>query len=193
MTSLLALTMRLESLRHLYRHVRQHGVDRAALADGTALVAHYVLWLVVPSRWFGLAPVALFYGALWALVGCMLSLVFAPAHMGLPIVVRAGNRWLHQLQTTRNLSLPGWLSWLFVGLDYQIEHHFFPRIPHRHLPAAAAVTRAWCRRLGVPHRSIAYREAVASVTRYMASAWQLEPAEALAEPRPAADPSSLAA
>jgi fatty acid desaturase len=192
MTTLLALTMRLESLRHLVRHVRHVGLDRAALADGAALLAHYVAWLVVPSIVFGAGPTFAFYAALWALVGSMLSLVFAPAHMGLPIVMRAGNRWLHQLETTRNLVLPRWLSWFFIGLDYQIEHHFFPRIPHQHLPRASAVTRAWCRELGVPHRSVGYREAVVSVTRYMASAWHLEPTEALPERR-VDERSSLAA
>jgi fatty acid desaturase len=192
MTTLLALTMRLESLRHLVRHVRHVGLDRAALADGAALLAHYLVWLVLPSLWLGALPVVLFYGALWALVGSMLSLVFAPAHMGLPIVMRAGNRWLHQLETTRNLALPRWLSWFFVGLDYQIEHHLFPRVAHQQLPRASAVTRAWCRAVGAPHRSVGNREAVVSVTRYMAGAWNLEPGEALPERRPA-DRSSLAA
>ena len=62
------------------------------------------------------------------------------SYIGLPIVGSQHHDWLHQVETTRNLELPRFVSFFFIGLDYQVEHHLFPKIPHQHLPRAAAIT-----------------------------------------------------
>jgi fatty acid desaturase len=91
--------------------------------------------------------------------------------MGLPIVRAANHVWEHQLATTRDLQLPRVISFFFIGLDYQAEHHLFPRIPHQHLPRAAHVTRVWCERNGVTHHSEPYLTALAKAERFMRDAW----------------------
>jgi fatty acid desaturase len=175
---LLAFAMRYESWRHLFGRLRAGKIDRALALDLGCLIAHYTLWLVVPSFWFGFWPVVALYAGLWAVVGLLLALVFTPAHVGLPVVREdEGGGWLLQLQTTRNLLMPRWLSWFFVGLDYQVEHHLFPRIPHQHLPRASAIVAAWCGRLGVPHHEMAYAAAVRDSTRHLRSAWQDVPVD----------------
>jgi len=171
LTTLMPTVMRIPSVTHLVRAAREGRVGAAWLADATCLIAHYGLWLVVPAILWGVVPALLLYAALWGLVGVLLGLVFAPAHMGLPVVTDQHNDWLHQLETTRNLRMPRWLSWFFVGLDYQIEHHLLPRIPHQNMPRASVIVAAWCARTGVPYQQIGYGEAVASVTRFVAGAW----------------------
>ncbi|KAH8051040.1 hypothetical protein JL722_11077 [Aureococcus anophagefferens] len=37
------------------------------------------------------------------------------------------------------------------GLNYQIEHHLFPRVAHSHYPHIAPVVRAFCERHGAPY------------------------------------------
>jgi delta8-fatty-acid desaturase len=91
--------------------------------------------------------------------------------MGLPIVRTANHDWEHQLATTRDLQLPRAISFFFIGLDYQAEHHLFPRIPHQRLPMAAQITRAWCERNGVTHHSEPYLTALAKAERFMRDAW----------------------
>jgi fatty acid desaturase len=59
----------------------------------------------------------------------------------------------------------------FIGLDYQVEHHLFPKIPHKNLPRAAQITAAWCKREGVPYQSEPYLVALADAARFMAMAW----------------------
>ena len=108
---------------------------------------------------------------IWSFVGVMLALIFAPAHLGLPLVGNQHNDWLHQLETTRNLKVPRWLAWFFVGLEYQIEHHLFPRIPHQEMARASAIVEAWCRRGGGPYRRIGSGAALVDVTRVIARAW----------------------
>jgi linoleoyl-CoA desaturase len=86
-------------------------------------------------------------------------------------VVHQNHDWLHQLETTRNLEMPRFVSYFFIGLDYQVEHHLFPKIPHQKLPRAAAITRAWCERNGIPYHSVPYLYALADSARFMAAAW----------------------
>jgi fatty acid desaturase len=176
MSTLMAVGMRASSIIYLARHVRRHGVDRAWALEIACLVAHYALWLLVPSLVWG--PIAAFavYSAVYAGVGILLALIFAPAHMGLPVTDGQHHDWRHQLETTRNLELPRVVSFFFVGLDYQVEHHLFPKIPHQRLPKAARIVRAWCAREGVPYLSEPYLGALADAARFMATAWA-RPAE----------------
>jgi fatty acid desaturase len=172
LTLMLPTMMRFSSLQHLYRSARKHGITGNWLADVACLVAHYSLWLVMPTLIWGFAPTILVYMAMWTIVGGLLALIFAPAHIGLPIVVEQNNDWQHQFETTRNLRLPRVLRFFFVGLDYQVEHHLFPKIPHQELPRAEAIVKAWCERVGITHLDIGYGEAVVSVTRFLRDAWK---------------------
>ncbi len=182
LTLLLPVMMRIMSVKYLVTHARRHGVSFGWAMDVTSLVAHYTLWLVVPSLIWGFGPAMLVYATVWTIVGGLLALIFAPAHMGLPVVVEQNNDWQHHLETTRNLVLPRPLRYFFIGLDYQVEHHLFPKIPHQELPRAAEITKAWCARVGVPHQEITYGAAVVDVTRFMHNAWK-HPAQTGAQVR----------
>jgi linoleoyl-CoA desaturase len=57
---------------------------------------------------------------------------------------------VHQVESTvdfcpRNPAL----TWLLGGLNYQIEHHLFPRTPHTHYPAIARIVRRTAAKHGV--------------------------------------------
>jgi fatty acid desaturase len=127
--------------------------------------------MVVPSLVFGPLIGIFVYSAIWALVGVFLALVFAPAHIGLPIVTGQHHDWLHQVETTRNLELPRFISFFFIGLDYQVEHHIFPKIPHQNLPLAAKITADWCARHNVPYKSVPYLHALVDSARFIRDAW----------------------
>jgi fatty acid desaturase len=175
LTTFLTFVMRVSSLRFSIAYLRRRGADRAWAADLGCQLGHYVLWLVVPSLVFGVVPALLWYGAVWAFVGLYLSLVFTPAHVGLPLVDGDPRGWLHQLTSTRDLRLPRWLSFFFIGLDHQVEHHLFPTIPHQNMPIASATLRAWCAEVGAPYQTIGYGDALVDVTRFMGRAWREAP------------------
>jgi linoleoyl-CoA desaturase len=65
---------------------------------------------------------------------------------------------VHQLASTSNFATSsGFLHWFLGGLNFQIEHHLFPRISHIHYPAISVFVRETCRRSGVAyheHRSM---------------------------------------
>ncbi|HWU87807.1 MAG TPA: fatty acid desaturase [Kofleriaceae bacterium] len=63
------------------------------------------------------------------------------------------------------------LDMAFIGLDDQVEHHLFPRIPRQNLPDAARITRAWCYRHGLRYHTAPYLTALATSQRFMGDAW----------------------
>jgi fatty acid desaturase len=180
MSTLMAIGMRRSSVLFVARYPREHGVTRAWVLEVACLVTHYAAWLVIPSLiWGPLIGIGV-YTLVWAIVGVSLALVFSPAHIGLPIMAEQNHDWLHQIETTRNLALPGAISFLFIGLDYQVEHHLFPKIPHQHLPRAAKITAAWCARHGLRHQTAPYLSALADSARFIADAWTREARDPIA-------------
>ena len=40
------------------------------------------------------------------------------------------SQWWHlQLKTTMDIDCPEWMDWFHGGLQFQIEHHLYPRMP----------------------------------------------------------------
>jgi fatty acid desaturase len=171
-TPLMAAGMRRVSINYLVEHARNRGVDWMWALDVACLAIHYFMWMVLPSLLWGPLIGIGVYSLVWGVVGVMLVLVFAPAHIGLPLVEHPRHDWVHQLDTTRNLELPRVVSWFFIGLDYQVEHHLFPKIPHQNLPKAAAITARWCKERGLPYKSGPYLHALADSTRWIHRAWK---------------------
>jgi fatty acid desaturase len=172
MSTLMAIGMRRSSIIYLakYRDKR----ELAWWLDVGCMTVHYTCWIIIPMIVWGPLVGLLLYVSLWGVVGMCLALVFAPAHMGLPVVAEQNHDWVHQLETTRNLELPRVISFFFIGLDYQVEHHLFPKIPHQNLPRAAEITAAWCKRHGVVYQTTPYLVALADAVQFMADAWAKE-------------------
>ena len=85
--------------------------------------------------------------------GVILSVVFQLAHVVEDAEVflpdESGtmkNTWaIHQLFTTVNFATKNKLiSWLVGGLNFQIEHHLFPKISHVHYPAISKIVKETC-------------------------------------------------
>ncbi|MEX0585074.1 MAG: fatty acid desaturase, partial [Pirellulales bacterium] len=64
---------------------------------------------------------------------------------------RMNNAWaVHQVETTVNFGRGSrLLCWYVGGLNFQIEHHLFPRICHLNYPAISPLVEQTCREFGV--------------------------------------------
>ena len=113
--------------------------------------------------------IPLLHHSLWAALGCLmayvfvlglvLSVVFQLAHVveesSFPMPNReTGNMeaaWaIHQIQTTVDFSRGSRVAgWLLGGLNYQVEHHLFPRICHVNYPAMSKIVEETCRDYGI--------------------------------------------
>ena len=61
---------------------------------------------------------------------------------------------VHEVETTVNFCPRNpVLTWLLGGLNFQIEHHLFPRVPHTHYPHIAQIVQRNCARHGVRYTS----------------------------------------
>ncbi len=93
--------------------------------------------------------------------GIVLTVVFQLAHTvegtSHPLPNEAGeidNDWaIHQVETTVDFSPANRiLSWYVGGLNYQIEHHLFPRVAHVHYPALAPIVKRTAEEYGITYR-----------------------------------------
>jgi linoleoyl-CoA desaturase len=59
----------------------------------------------------------------------------------------------HQLKTTTNFAQKSWFfSWFVGGLNFQVEHHLFPKISHIHYPKINEIVKNTCAEFGIPYQ-----------------------------------------
>jgi linoleoyl-CoA desaturase len=130
--------------------------------------------LVVPSFFHPWWQVFIGYGIVSVVVSLTLALTFQAAHCveGASFPTAEGQReWAkHQVMTSLDFAPrhPFW-TWYLGGLNYQLEHHLFPRICHVHYPAIAPLVQAVCEKHGVPYQVMpSVGSALASHARLLA-------------------------
>lgn len=64
-----------------------------------------------------------------------------------------------QVYTSINVDTSWITSWFHGGLQFQIEHHLFPRLPRHNLPEAKKLVEPFCIKHNIPYRSISFFEA----------------------------------
>ena len=59
---------------------------------------------------------------------------------------------IHQVETTVDFARRSRVvAWLFGGLNFQIEHHLFPRICHVNYPQISPLVEQTCREFGLKY------------------------------------------
>jgi len=154
-----------------FRHVipGRIGEHRLPRPKGWALavflggkVTFFALAFGIPLLFRPVLVVACFYVVATIVLGVVMSVVFQLAHcveqaeFPLPRqdTGRIENAWaIHQVETTVDFARRSRVaSWLLGGLNFQIEHHLFPRICHVNYPAISKLVEQTCRELGVKYR-----------------------------------------
>jgi fatty acid desaturase len=137
-----AFSMKLDGIVYLFK--QKHALNKSMIIDITLLIMHYLLWLILPIFFVSFAKAFTFFLLQWALTGWILAIIFIVGHTGQPIL-----KYLDKppiglaLMTSQDIKLPRYLSWVFVGLDYQIEHHLFPMLNHLHMKKASQYVKQW--------------------------------------------------
>ncbi|CAN1793739.1 Delta(8)-fatty-acid desaturase 2 [Linum perenne] len=77
-------------------------------------------------------------------------------YMGPP----GANDWFEkQTKGTVDISCPSWMDWFHGGLQFQLEHHLFPRLPRCQLRKVSPVVQDLCKKHNLPYRSYSFFEA----------------------------------
>ena len=58
------------------------------------------------------------------------------------------------------------MDWWYGGLQYQIEHHLFPRAPRHNLRKIRNRVRPFCKKHGVPYMSVSFIVSVGGMCEY---------------------------
>jgi linoleoyl-CoA desaturase len=122
--------------------------------------------------------VLVFYAGTAFALGLVLSVVFQLAHCvedaefpSLPSgSERLPDEWaVHQVKSTVDFGRRSrLLTWYVGGLNFQIEHHLFPKICHVHYPRIAGVVEEVCAEYGVRYAAHdRLRDALSSHWRWL--------------------------
>ncbi|MBW7467603.1 linoleoyl-CoA desaturase [Pontibacter aydingkolensis] len=125
-------------------------------------VLYFLVMLVLPVVVFGIPFLHVLLGFLLMhfVAGIVLTVVFQLAHTvegtTHPRPDENGtieNDWaIHQMHTTVNFSRDNrFINWYVGGLNYQIEHHLFPRVCHVHYPAISHIVKETAEEFGIPY------------------------------------------
>ena len=117
-------------------------------------VYHAAAFVIVPIYMVGWVSWLVGFLVATLFAGFILSIVFQLAHTvedtSFPVAIQPENKMpdefaAHQIQTTANFATKNKLvSWLVGGLNFQIEHHLFPKVSHVHYPAISKIVKEAC-------------------------------------------------
>jgi linoleoyl-CoA desaturase len=141
-------------------------------------LAHGFIFVALPIYVVGFTPWLIGFLSMGLVTGFVLSIVFQLAHTvehtHFPLPDNATGKmedeWaIHQVKTTANFATRNKVvSWLVGGLNFQIEHHLFPKISHVHYPAISKIIRKACEDYGIKYLEYPkVRLAVASHVKYL--------------------------
>jgi fatty acid desaturase len=148
--------MRFVSIQFL---VRKKGQD--LLIEGTLILIGFFLYFSLLFSQLGFWKGLLFISIHQAFFGLFLGSVFVSNHTGMPILEKEEQMdFLHrQVLTARNIIPNPLIDFWYGGLNYQIEHHLFPKMPRNKLKEARLIVKSFCEM-----HSIAYAETTFSET-----------------------------
>ena len=136
------------------------------------------VYILIPLLLKGWLFWLLFFISMHLVFGLTLAFVFQLAHVVEHTefeVVEADPKtieteWaVYQVKTTSNFAMDNKIvSWLVGGLNFQVEHHLFPRVSHVHYPAISKIVRNACQIHGLPyHHFPSMRAAIISHFKLM--------------------------
>lgn len=125
---------------------------------------HYLMVIVLPLLVLEITWWQFLIGflTLHLTAGLILGVVFQLAHVVEPTdhlredeVKTIKRSWMeHQMRTTSNFARSNHLlSWYIGGLNYQIEHHLFPKVCHVHYNKLSPIVEELAGKHGIPYNS----------------------------------------
>jgi delta8-fatty-acid desaturase len=72
-----------------------------------------------------------------------------------------------QLNTSLNVDCPTWMDWFHGGLQFQVEHHLYPRLPRAALREARKLVKPLAEKYGVQYRELPFFPCLGRVYRQL--------------------------
>jgi linoleoyl-CoA desaturase len=164
------------------KHIENTPITRMRLSDKIVFwgfkVLSITLFFIIPGFVLGWIPALVGFLVMHGVLGITLSYVFQMAHCVEdaqfpapdPLSNKIENEWaLHQVATTANFAMNSkFISWFMGGLNFQIEHHLFPKISHVHYKALSPLVQQTCLEFNVSYHTYpTFGKAIISHLRHL--------------------------
>jgi linoleoyl-CoA desaturase len=126
-------------------------------------IIYMVVFVALPIYMVGIGPMLIGYTVTLLVCGIVIAVVFQLAHVVEETTFyddtksrqSLDNDWaVQQINTTSNFAMNNKLvSWFTGGLNFQVEHHLFPRISHIHYPELSKIVQEMCEQFGVQYNA----------------------------------------
>ena len=128
------------------------------------IVIHFVFYGVFIFYFLPFGTALIFVVVWLGIVGVYMSAVFAPNHKGKEVFAHdEEEHWTHQITATRNIY-PSWLVFHMTGgLNFQIEHHLFPRMPRIHYWLAQPAVKKMCQQYSLEYYETTFIQSVKEI------------------------------
>ena len=146
--SLVAFTMRLKAVPYLLKQSTSSNLLFLAFH-----IIGILIWYVGPFLVFSPLKAIIFFVFTNMTGGFYMLNIFAPNHKGMPQLEKDTKLSFleHQIITSRNVKTSFLGNYLYMGLNYQIEHHLFPYCPRNSLHEIAPYVKKLCQQHGLPY------------------------------------------
>ncbi len=126
-------------------------------------IVNVMIYLAIPMLFFAWQEVLIGFAVAAVTAGLVMATILQLSHVMQTVEfpepsgdpMRIEGEWaVHQVASTIDFAHGNrFLTWYVGGLNYQIEHHLFPRICHIHYPRIAPIVRQACEDHGVPYQA----------------------------------------
>ena len=128
------------------------GKAKSTLTEALVILVHFALYFGLLFTVLEPLAAVLFIVVHRGLFGMYMVAIFAPNHKAMPLIEQDSQvDFLHrQVLTSRNVFAHPITDFWYGGLNYQIEHHLFPRLPRNKLKEAQPIIKDFCREHEIP-------------------------------------------
>jgi len=172
----------LDFTKYFRRKIGDMPIKKMSIADHvifwSSKLFYYFVFVALPIYTVGLTEWIIGFSIFAVVTGFVLSIVFQLAHtvehthfpMPDEVTGKLDDEWaIHQLKTTANFAPKNkFLSWMVGGLNFQVEHHLFPKISHIHYSKIRTIIKEACADFNVPYIEYSkMRHAVVSHVKFL--------------------------
>lgn len=150
-SSLAVFSMRFKTLKYYLDEFKP-----VLIPEISVFLIGVALWYIVPFFIFPLWKSVMFLILGNPVAGFYLMNVFAPNHKGMPQIGKGVKFSFleQQIITSRNIYGHWMTDFVYLGLNYQIEHHLFPNCPRNKLKLITPFVREICARRNLDYTQV---------------------------------------
>ena len=167
--SLAGYTMRFAMITYLWKKR-----SKKIIPDAVIFGLSYICWYALPFIFFPFGKAITVFFVVNLVNGLYMMHIFAPNHKGMPEIAKGAKLSFleQQIMTSRNIN-PHWLTdYIFMGLNYQIEHHLFPSCPRINLRKLTPFVKKLAKQLDLEYTTVSIFESDKIILRELYSVSQ---------------------